>query len=207
MQRFHLEILSDAQKEVLKTLAHFGAHGILGGGTALTLQLKHRKSYDFDLFYSSEIQESLFLAINKRFEHISIIVNTLDELSFITQSGVKVSFISYPFAPLFDAIEQEGMRFFSWRDIALDKAYTIGRRSEWRDYIDLYAVIKNGFALADIVSNAKKKFGRVFSEKLFLSQLYYSSDLKDFSVEFINEEITPGDLKSFFEQEIKRITR
>ena len=205
MLKFHLDVLSEEQKAVLKALAHFSAQGILGGGTALALALKHRKSYDFDLFIADEISESLLLRAQKQFQKISVIVNTADELSFITNAGVKVSFISYPFSPLYEVIEEEGVRFFSWRDIALDKAYTIGRRSEWRDYVDLYAVIKQGFALADIASGAKKKFGGVFSEKLFLSQLYYSADLKDFSVEFFDQPITPDELKKFFESEVKKI--
>lgn len=69
------------------------------------------------------------------------------------------------------------------RDIAIQKAYTIGRRGEYRDYFDLYTVIKNGYInLPEIIAYAKKVYGPVFEEKIFLQQLVYFDDLLNFDI-------------------------
>ena len=52
----HKEVLSEEQLEVLDIVKHFCSEGFyLAGGTALALQIGHRKSVDFDLFKNSEI--------------------------------------------------------------------------------------------------------------------------------------------------------
>lgn len=61
-----------------------------------------------------------------------------------TICGVKISFIAYPF-PLIEPLVQgdkidirlKGINLASPKEIALMKAYTIGRRPTYRDYIDL----------------------------------------------------------------------
>lgn len=142
--------------------------------------------------------------MKKKFE---IIVDTGDEFSFISLlHKVKISFIYYPFSSFYKLIFTPYLRILSWKDIALDKAHTIGRRGEWRDYIDLYFCIKNGFKLKEIIKNAKKKFGDTFSEKLFLSQLCYYEDIKDFSIEFIREKVSRIQVQRFLKEEIKKLS-
>lgn len=53
ISNIHLELLDKARQEVLQKLIPVTANFVLGGGTALTLQLAHRKSFDFDFFSSS----------------------------------------------------------------------------------------------------------------------------------------------------------
>jgi len=52
---------------------------------------------------------------------------------------------------------------------------------------------------------AKKKFGDLFSEKLFLSQICYLGDIKEFSIELVRGKITPRQLQFFFEKAVKNI--
>lgn len=76
---------------------------------------------------------------------------------------------------------ENGLTLFSVKDIAIKKAYTIGRGGEYRDYFDLYAILKEKYiGLAEVISTAKKIYGSVFEEKLFLQQLVYLDDLLDF---------------------------
>jgi hypothetical protein len=51
------------------------------------------------------------------------------------------------------------------------------RRSKWKDYVDLYFIIKSGISLKKIISRAEKIFGNNFNEKIFRSQLSYFKDL------------------------------
>jgi len=74
---------------------------------------------------------------------------------------------------------ENGLKMFGIKDIAIKKAYTIGRRGEYRDYFDLYWILKNKYIdLPELISSAKKIYGNVFDEKIFLSQLIYFADLR-----------------------------
>ncbi|HLG29968.1 MAG TPA: hypothetical protein VI387_07135, partial [Candidatus Brocadiales bacterium] len=72
--------------------------------------------------------------------------------------------------------------------LAATKAYSLGRRSKWKDYIDLYFILRDYFPLQDVSTEAKKIFGGGFNERLFREQLCYFTDI-DFSegIEFVSE--------------------
>ena len=204
MSKLHFELLNKNQIRVLEILKNFSRYGTLGGGTALMLQLSHRKSYDLDVFLPKLISKKFLYKVKKHFEKIEIITDTGEEFSFISiPHKVKVSFIYYPFPPLYKTISTPYFGFFSWKEISLDKAYAIGRRGEWRDYVDLYFVMKNGFPLRSIVKGAQKKFGDSFSGKLFLSQLTYFGDLRDFTVDFISKKHSSKEIKDFLAREVE----
>jgi hypothetical protein len=57
------------------------------------------------------------------------------------------------------------------------KAYALGRRSKWKDYVDLYLLLRDHFTLADICVEAACIFGELFSEKMFRAQLCYFEDI------------------------------
>lgn len=48
--KLHLALLDDKRKKVLDMLPKVSKQAVLGGGTAIALQLGHRKSYDFGMF-------------------------------------------------------------------------------------------------------------------------------------------------------------
>ena len=50
MTKLYLDILDEPRQQVFARLTLFTPQWTLGGGTALALQIGHRKSYDFDLF-------------------------------------------------------------------------------------------------------------------------------------------------------------
>ena len=61
--------------------------------------------------------------------------------------------------------------------LAAMKAYALGRRSKWKDYVDLYFLLTRHFALDEVVKRANEIFGDLFSEKLFRAQLSYFDDI------------------------------
>ena len=200
----HFDILSEKQKEVFKQLEVFTQGGYLAGGTSLALQLAHRKSYDFDLFLPKPLSTRFRFNAKQHFKKFSILVDTSDEFSFISSLDVKISFIFYPYKNLFKLLLIGALSLADWHDVALDKAHTIGRRGEWRDYVDLYFIVKNGFSIEEIVAGAEKKFGDLFSRKLFLSQLCYLGDVQDTVIDFTHDKIAPEALQKFFEEEVIR---
>jgi hypothetical protein len=67
-------------------------------------------------------------------------------------------------------------------DLAAMKAYALGRRSKWKDYVDLYFLLSNKFSLNELSDRASSIYGDLFSDKLFRSQLSYFEDV-DYSEE------------------------
>lgn len=199
------EVLTPSQKIVFAKLGTFKRIGVMAGGTALAFQLRHRRSYDFDIFTSKDIPLNLSWEIKKIFgKKIEVIRESENELTFFTAKKVKVTFFYYPFKPLYKIIKTPSIFIFDWRDIAADKAYALGRRPIWRDYVDLFFIIKRGYGLEKIIQDAQRKFGGLFSEKLFLEQLIYLADLQDFKIVFLRESLQSPEIKKFFEKGVKK---
>jgi len=202
MSEVFINLLNKSEQKILLSLEpFFNKRGLLSGGTALMLQKPVRKSYDFDLFFPYEIPSSFAKLASKAFNsQIEILVDNCDELTFIANNMIKVSFIFFPFKRKYSPVIAENfIKLSSYKDIASDKAYVIGRRPEYRDYVDLFIILKDGFNFSQIITDAKEKFSEQFSEKLFLSQLVYFEDIKDFNVEFLKEKYSVEEVKSFFQ--------
>ena len=76
MSKLFLESLNKDRLEVFKKLKTFNQIGILGGGTALALQIGHRLSYDFDIFTNDKLSPQLWSKSRKIFGKYSY--KTLD---------------------------------------------------------------------------------------------------------------------------------
>lgn len=89
-------------------------------------------------------------------------------------------------------------------DIAAEKAQTLGRRAIWRDYVDLFFLLKWKILTLDkIIQLAKKKFGGEFVETQFLEQLPYFADLQKTPIEFVGKKYSDEEIKSFLEKEVE----
>jgi predicted nucleotidyltransferase component of viral defense system len=201
-------LLDEARQRVFAQLKPFSDTAVLGGGTGLSMQLGHRKSYDFDLLVKNPIEKTLLRRVSKVFgDELQVLVDSGDEMSFLTSHRVKVSFIYFPFPHLHPPIETESLPLLHWKDIASDKAYAIGRRGEYRDYVDVFFVLRKGLELGRIIEDATRKFKGAFSAKLFLGQLVYLTDLKDFALDFAMEEYSPEEIRRFLEDAVVRYSR
>ena len=147
--------------------------------------------------------------------HLDILDNKRQELLHkllpFTKENIKVTLLCYPFKDLYAYEElEEGLRLCSIKDIAIKKAYTIGRRGEYRDYFDLYTILKNKeITLSDLITDAKNVYGSIFEEKIFLQQLVYFDDLLNFEIISINSQPIPTkeDIKQFFEELVGKYTK
>jgi hypothetical protein len=200
----HQEVLTKEGAALFPLLSRFSGF-YLAGGTALALQIGHRLSVDFDLFRNEPITPSLFPRVERAFPFPATpLVNNADELTVVL-NGVKVTFLNYPF-PVLDPFEiYDGLPLLSVREIAATKAYTIGRRGSYKDYVDLYYVLaERHTTLLEIIANAEKKFGDAFNARQFLEQLVYLGDVEDTEIQFIKEIVTPRQLLAFFEDRIRK---
>jgi len=132
MSKLSLNTLSKTEKDVLSGLKDFfKVNGILSGRTALMLQLPFRRSYDFDLFFSYEIPDNFLRKASGIFNsNIKVLINNIDELTFIANDQIKISFIYFPFKRKYKPILADSIVLSSFKDIASDEAYAMGRRPE-----------------------------------------------------------------------------
>ena len=84
-------------------------------------------------------------------------------------------------------------------DLAAMKAYALGRRAKWKDYVDLYFILRDFHTLSEISDRTKAIFQDVFSPKLFRQQLCYFDDI-DYTeeVSFLKDfEVKDTEIKAF----------
>ena len=152
----HEEILSQAQLSLADTILPSFPKFYLCGGTALALQIGHRKSIDFDLATPGEIQPEAILRSLQAKGHFPehTLTATADELTIIVR-GVKLTFFSFPF-PIRPSVDwaRAGIRLADIASIGSMKAYALGRRSKWKDYVDLYFLLRDHVALPELIQRA-----------------------------------------------------
>jgi hypothetical protein len=109
---------------------------------------------------------------------------------------------------MYPLIKTPSLPLFDIRDLAADKAYTMGYRPAWRDYVDIFLLLKDNYvSLGQIINDAQKKFKTFFSPRLFLNQLTYYGDITDFKVEFINQKYSKKEIQNFLKEEVKKFKR
>lgn len=201
-----IDFFDKKRLEVWNRLNEFKDSGVLGGGTALAMQLNHRVSYDFDIFTKSEISERMLLKLSKIFWEYKIIpiVDTADELTVELSGEIKLTWLYFPFTKLDDVVKSDSLDLFSVNDLLANKAYAIGRRKTWRDYADVYWALKNNIITLDnLIDVAKNKFKNVFSDKLFLEQLVYFDDVEDRAIDWIGDKVNNEEIKDFLKKVVR----
>jgi len=194
----HQEILSPAQIDLLPLVRLFKREFYLVGGTAIALHIGHRRSIDFDLFKEGSINHKRILDKISNQKMNYLVTRRVEEQLDLIVKDVKFTFFQYPYNLKAAIGFNEYLRMPELIDLAAMKAFALGRRSKWKDYVDLYFLIKNYFSIGQIADKATIIFGQLFSEKLFRAQLCYYDDV-DFteSVEFINSEIAESEIKEY----------
>lgn len=202
----HPEVLTEQGKKLFPEFKGFDDF-YLAGGTGLALQVGHRISEDFDFFTEGYLPEGLLDSVEEVFpeREVSPAVNSSEELTvFIAET--KITFLRYPFELINRLKVYQGVSIMEVSEIGATKAYTIGRRGSFKDYVDLYFCMQKGHAsLIEIIDLAREKYGKKFNGRLFLEQLLYLEDIQSTSLRFLGEEVGEDKIKTFFEKEIGKI--
>lgn len=169
----HQEVLSENQKNIIPILNKFSNDFGLVGGTAIALQIGHRRSIDFDLTSINMFNNS---EIKKKIDKVDkVIIDEKGEYTIIIKD-TKVTFFHYPFKIEFKESFNE-IKVADLLTLAALKAYTLGRRTKWKDYVDLYFIFKDYFSLNQVIKKAESIFDKEFNEKIFRVQLSYFKDI------------------------------
>ena len=172
MLKIHKEIFTSEQNRLLPLVRVFSKNFYLVGGTAIALHLGHRRSIDFDLFSKEKFGNQSIL--NKIFSFTTpdeIIVNKFDELTLIIQ-GVKITFFHYPYEISRSENLGDNLKMPDLLTLSAMKAFALGQRAKWKDYVDLYFILKDHFPVSKISQKSREIFDG-FNEKLFRGQLAY----------------------------------
>jgi predicted nucleotidyltransferase component of viral defense system len=153
---------------------------LLFGGTALALQIGHRRSVDFDFLTPQKIGEKeLRKWILSLFPEAQIVQEEKDTIS-IEWKGVQVSFFSGINWPLLSKTRQiDGICVMSKRDIAAKKMRVLLDRTSMKDYFDLAWLFHyEGLSVSQLLKDFYKKYGKAAKQFQDGLLLRYLTDLE-----------------------------
>lgn len=152
------------------------------GGTALSLQLGLRESYDFDFCVKSEFNNEVLLNELKSIGNVEVIQNQKGTCDVLL-NGVQVSFFYYPNKVIkdFKKIEEmPNLKLASIFDIAIMKIVAIGGRGAKKDFFDLYNIIKKcSINTSELVNGLIQKCGDNINYANIIMGLSYFEDAED----------------------------
>ena len=171
------EILTENQIKLLPLIESFSNDYYLVGGTAIALQTGHRYSIDFDLFTGKAID---ILNIKKRikkhnFEYTTV-HSAYDQLH-INITDVRLTFFEYPYSIKSEVWFEKNCRMPDLLTLSAMKCMALGGRAKWKDYVDMYFILKEKHTLKEITDKASEIYGNDFNAKLLRQQLAYFEDI------------------------------
>jgi hypothetical protein len=141
------------------------------------LHIGHRESIDFDLFTDKVIERSKIKKViaDSKFQS-SLIIELPNQIHFI-MNEVKLTFFQFPYKiPAVSQFENI-IKMPDLLTLAAMKAFALGGRGKWKDYVDLYFIIKDHYSIAEIAHRAKELFDQSFNPLLFYKQICFFADI------------------------------
>ena len=195
----HEDTLTKNTKHVLESLSQAGLTKdfYLAGGSALALYYGHRFSVDLDWFAESFSYTSVFREKLSKLGKLS--VESEGEKTFNgALNGVKISFFEYPY-PLISSKTQykDNIYLASRPDIAVMKLEAVARRGTYKDFVDIYFLLKE-YNLDQLLDFLGKKFtGVEYNETHLLKSLTYFEDAKKSEFPEMIKPVNWEDIKKF----------
>lgn len=176
----------------------------LAGGTALALQLGHRKSIDLDFFTYKKFNNKILKLQLQKIGKVEIITDEEDTLNIII-SDVKVSFFYYPYKNISNLIEFNKIKLASCQDISAMKLEAISGRGSKKDFIDLFFLTKDS-TLKQILSIYKNKYkGISYNELHIIKSLTYFVDADKEPMPIMLKPINWTQIKKELISEVKKL--
>lgn len=191
----HYETIEPATLELLKELQQLPElkDTRLAGGTALALQIGHRKSIDLDLFGtvecdSSELQDAL--ASIRKVTPLKLTPN----INIFDVANVKVDIVNYKYPWIGDCIEEDSLRLASAEDIAAMKVTAVIGRGSIKDFTDI-AHLLDYYTINDILDFYQQKYygGSLF---MALKSLTYFADAECSPMPYMFSNMSWDDVKN-----------
>ncbi len=173
----HAEVLPEAQAACLRSLApaatDLGFH--LAGGTAVALQIGHRRSVDFDWFAPRFPGHPVDLRESLASRGIPLEPTALaDQTVHGWIRGVKVSFFEFR-PPLLEPLvewPEVGCRLASCSDLAAMKLLAVAQRGSKKDFIDVHA-LSGRMPLAHMLDCYQRRFGVIDTGRVLAGLCFF----------------------------------
>lgn len=191
---------------------------LLIGGTAISIQIGKRLSEDLDFCnWTTHIKTDKptvdWPSIEKELETVGSIdsrnILGFDQVNFIV-SGVKISFLTKQnnLSPVRHPVPiLNNIRAADLDSLGIMKIELMLRRSEWRDYYDIYSLLKEGKSLKTIISGASDYSNHRLKTRDALNFLSNSNNYKkdkDFHLLKPVYNIDGKDIEEFIKAIIKK---
>ncbi|PHS34623.1 MAG: hypothetical protein COA92_01645 [Sulfurovum sp.] len=177
---------------------------VLVGGSALSMHLCHRKSEDLDFFtYENSFDKSEIFEYIKKFENKEIL-NQTDEQVDVLLDGVKVTFFNANWSFLKpQKIKQFNLS--SLESIAAMKVNVLFLRAKYRDYYDIYFLVKKSMSLKKVFECGLDVLEGI-NFKLFSVAILYADDIEDDNIGYLEpmEVLSKEKIRDFFERELSK---
>lgn len=198
------------------------------GGTALALQIAHRKSEDLDFWLPTDqlnkttISAFIRDAQNAGFEarlitpHHQIVASKINEIDILASAqdyligGVKVTFFArkdaaYQHFNLFERTKKEGTTFdvMGKEGLFAMKSHVIHHRTRSRDLFDLKTFLQNGKKLQDILDAAERAdpaCSPAYAKEVLIGSV--PLDPEDEGFDSIGVEESIKDIHTFFRKRV-----
>jgi len=154
----YYEAISPQALELLKRLLRlsFATELRLAGGTALALQIGHRRSIDIDLFGKlTEDDLSIVEELGKAGTVITL--SQTRNIKVYAIDGIKVDLVNYPYPWLEDPKILDDLRLASVSDIAAMKLAAVTGRGTRKDFTDIYFLLEH-FSMKEMLALYNKKY-------------------------------------------------
>jgi len=199
----HLETIEPKTLELLRRLQSLSIfeHSRLVGGTALALQLGHRKSIDLDMFGTIDSSPEDIQEACKEAGELEI-SKTSKNINIYWVDGIKVDCVNYPYEWLDDCHVIDGVRLASVNDIAAMKISAIINRGTKKDFIDLHFLLKE-MSLNQILDLYDQKYPDG-SRFIAIKSLTYFEDAESDPMPYMFSDITWEEVKVAIVDEIRK---
>lgn len=169
--------MTKEQRILLPLVSAFKKDFFLVGGTAIALHLGHRRSIDFDLFSRKSFDNTKIRSKVSRYGKIQqTYINQEGEFTCLV-AGVKCTFFHFDYDIKTPFKFEANVHLPNLLTLGAMKAFALGHRSKWKDYVDLYFLLKDHFTVEEISKKAKVLFGGEFNQRIFREALGYFDDI------------------------------
>jgi hypothetical protein len=197
----HERTVETGMLELIKRLSGDSAlqDFLLVGGTALSLQIGHRKSVDIDLFTNQGFDAKV---IAKHVEKVYAPskISSVHNGVFSFVNGVKVDLVAHGYPWIGESNEVNGVRMASLNDIAAMKLHAIvNSGSRIKDFTDIYYLLEKR-TLNQMVEFYTSKYPKGVSEQAKYALMYHEDVKKQHNLFLMRPNVGWDDMKERFRQ-------
>lgn len=207
----HWETIESRMRDLLDQIGQcsFASRFYLAGGTALALQIGHRRSVDLDFFsQTDEVKPETHREILDALHSLN---PTLVERAFgnlvLSVHGVSVGFFSYGYPLVGQTLSVENVMLASVADIGLMKLDALITRGSRKDFYDVYFIARQ-IPLDELLKLGQTKYPMVrdFPFMVFKNMILFDNADRDAQPDLL---ITTdwGAVKKFLIEQEKQLRR